>query len=139
MLLFNGVCANVSLVPRVVSGAYTSQNDTVDRIELLQLPKDETAVALEALTLVNDQDLPTGCRLEHGRELLRVGDRLVRGHQHIVLRARRTLLDVRVEQLILADNVTGLRFSVERDNTEAWCPTLELAHPVRDRRVGYHN
>lgn len=109
---------------------------TVKFVELLE---QETTVALEPLPFIDNERLPARLFLEDDPEVLGIDDRLVSCDKNMELGGRMTLSGLGMEQFELLDDIAGLLFTVERNHSQLRSPSLELADPVRDGRVGNDN
>ena len=72
---------------------------------------------LTSLTLIHNENFPARCFLEYRYEILLAGDSLIRCHEDMILRPRRSSSRKLMEKFILLNNFPRFLFSVERNNT----------------------
>ena len=72
---------------------------------------------LTSLTLIHNENFPARCFLENRYEILLASDSLIRCHENMILRPRRSRPRELMEKLILLHNLPGLLFSMERNDT----------------------
>ena len=72
---------------------------------------------LTSLTLIHNENFPARCFLENRYEILLASDSLIRCHENMILRPRRSSPRELMEKLILLHNFPGLLFSMERNDT----------------------
>lgn len=94
---------------------------------------------LTPLALINDQNFPTAWPIEDGGPLLitsSVVERLVRGDKDVKLELGETRSGFAMKDFVLLHDSSGSCISEIWHCANLGCPSLKLANPIHDCRVG---
>lgn len=130
-------------------------DDTVCALQLIQLPKQEAAVALQSLPFVDHQTLdksyrsgmsndrvthlPSGLLLEDRRPIACSRNAFIGRYEDMELGIRMSFWSLVVEQFKLLDDISRFAFPIKWHYSQLGSPSFEFSDPVSDRRVWHHN